>query len=288
MDQLSRRQLLRTAPAAGVALIAANRASAEDVAPPHKLKGNLKQSVCAWCYSKIPLDDLARAAAEIGLSGIDLLQPTDFPTIQKYGLICPMVMGPGGIAKGWNDPGMHEELITKGQVRLREVAAAGYPNMIVLSGNRFGMTDDVGLKNCVEGLKHLTPLAEELGVNIVMELLNSKKDHKDYMCDHTRWGVDLCEAIASPRFKLLYDIYHMQIMEGDVIQTIRDHHQHIAHYHTGGVPGRNEIDTGQELYYPRICAAILETGFTGHLAQEFIPKRDPIASLREAALLCDV
>ena len=289
MPDLTRREWIGALPAAGGAmLLASNQVTAAEPATPAKLKGRLKQSVCAWCYSKIPLEDLARAAAEIGLSGIDLLNPADFPTIQKYGLICPMVNGPGGIAKGWNDPAMHELLITKGRERLREIAAAGFPNMIVLSGNRNGTPDDVGLKHCAEGLKQLTPLAEELGVNIVMELLNSKKDHKDYMCDHTRWGVELCEAVASPRFKLLYDIYHMQIMEGDVIQTIRDHHQHIAHYHTGGVPGRNEIDTGQELYYPRICEAILETGFTGHLAQEFIPKRDPLTSLREAAQICDV
>ncbi len=284
MSDLTRRQLL----AAGSLLATAPAIATGESRATTKLKGNINHSVCAWCYKAVPLDTLAREAAAMGLSGVDLLNPEDFPTIQKYGLVCPMVNGPGNITKGWNDPSLHDDLVKRGEERLQQTAAAGYPNMIVFSGNRNGMADGEGLKNCATGLKRLLPTAEKLGVNIVMELLNSKVDHKDYMCDHTQWGVDLCNELGSPRFKLLYDIYHMQIMEGDIIRTIETHHQHIAHYHTGGVPGRNEINHTQELQYPAICKAIVATGYTGHLAQEFIPKGEPIAALREAVTLCDV
>ena len=201
-----------------------------------------------------------------------------------------MCWGAGlGIEKGWNDPKLHEELIKDYLQIIPKVAESGYTNLICFSGNRNGMNDDVGLKNCADGLKQIMPLAEKHGVVIQMELLNSKVDHKDYMCDHAEWGVALCQEIGSENFKLLYDIYHMQIMEGDIIRTIQEHHTYFGHYHTGGNPGRHEIDETQELYYPAIMKAILETGFKGHVAQEFIPTwEDPIAALKQGVTICDI
>jgi hydroxypyruvate isomerase len=266
-------------------MVAAGSASAQGQAP---LKGRLKQSVCKWCYSKIPLEDLCAAAREIGLQSIELLTETEWPVVQQQGLTCAMPMGPTTIGNGWNDPSKHDEFVKESERLLPIIKQAGLPNMIVFSGNRRGMSDKEGMKNCVKGLKRITPLAEQLGVTICMELLNSPRDHKDYMCDHTPWGVALVQEVASERFKLLYDIYHMQIMEGDVIATIQEYHPYIAHYHTGGVPGRGEIDETQELNYRRICEAIVETGFTGYLAQEFVPKRDPLTSLALGVRICDV
>ncbi len=252
------------------------------------LKGRLKQSVCQWCYDKIPLDDLCKSAAEIGLKSVELLNEHQWDTPKKYGLTCAMANGPSTIRVGFNRPSEHDRLVAESERLLPLVAAAGLPNMIVFSGNRDGMADGEGLENCVRGLRRITPLAERLGVTVCMELLNSKVDHHDYMCDRTPWGAELVKRVDSPRFKLLYDIYHMQIMEGDVIRTIRDNFGHIAHFHTGGVPGRNEIDETQELYYPQICRAILDLGFTGYLAQEFVPAREPLVSLRQGATICDV
>jgi hydroxypyruvate isomerase len=197
-------------------------------------------------------------------------------------------MGPTSIPRGFNRVAHHDEFVRESERLLPLIKAAGIPNMIVFSGNRDGLSDGEGARNCVAGLKRITPLAEQLGVTIIMELLNSKVDHKDYQCDRTAWGVEVVQGVGSARFKLLYDIYHMQIMEGDVIRTITDHMEHIAHFHTGGVPGRNEIDQGQELNYPAICRAIADAGFTGYVGQEFIPRRDAMASLREAAAICDV
>lgn len=283
--ELNRRAALATMiTGAGVLVGAQASAQAQDPI----LKGGLKQSVCKWCYSKISLDDLCKEAAAMGLKAIDLLNEDEWATCTKYGLICAMANGPSGIKEGWNLPSDHEKLIKESERLLPLVAEAGIPNMIVFSGNRRGIADDVGMDNCAAGLKKIMPLAEKLGVNVVMELLNSKHDHADYQCDHTAWGVGLCEKIGSDRFKLLYDIYHMQIMDGDVIATIRQYHPYFAHYHTGGVPGRAEIDETQELNYRTICQAIVETGFTGYLAQEFIPKQDPITSLRRCAQICDV
>ena len=252
------------------------------------LKGRLKQSVCRWCYDKIPLDELCKAASDIGLKSVELLGEHEWDTPRKYGLTCAMANGPTTIKLGFNRTAEHDRLVAESERLLPLVAGAGLPNMIVFSGNRDGMSDGEGLENCVTGLKRITPLAERLGVTVCMELLNSKVDHHDYMCDRTAWGAELVKRVASPRFKLLYDIYHMQIMEGDVIRTIRDNYAHIAHFHTGGVPGRNEIDDTQELYYPQICRAILDLGFTGHLAQEFVPAREPLVSLRQGAAICDV
>ncbi len=271
----------------GVALAAPSQA-AENAKTKGATKGRLKQSVCKWCYKGVSVDELAREAAAMGLKGVELLGPDDWPAVKKHGLTCPMASGPGGIKDGWNDPKLHDALVEKSEALLPLVAGAGLPNMIVFSGNRRGLPDAEGLLNCAKGLKRITPLAEKLGVTICMELLNSKVNHKDYQCDHTAWGVDLAKRIGSPRFKLLYDIYHMQIMEGDVISTIEENIDYIGHFHTGGVPGRKEIDEGQELFYPRICQAIVNTGYTGYIGQEFIPERDPITSLREAATLCDV
>jgi len=284
---------------AGAALLAgaATRGQAEDKSIKPR-KGRVNQSVCQWCYSKIPLGDLCAAAAGMGLKSVELLQPTDFATLRKHGLICAMVGNPtakagdvtvGGIPKSWNRLEYHDALVPAYEAHLRATAEAGFPNLICFSGNRDGLSDAQGLENCVTGLRRILPLAEKLGVTVCMELLNSKVNHKDYMCDHTAWGVELVNRVGSERFKLLYDIYHMQIMEGDVIATIRTNYRHIAHYHTGGVPGRAEIDETQELYYPAIMRAILDTGYTGYVAQEFVPKRpDALASLRQGVQICDV
>lgn len=253
-------------------------------------KGRVNHSVCRWCYDKIDLDTLCKASKEMGIESVELQGPNEWPTMQKYGLTCAMANGAGmGITKGWNRRERHEALLKSYEEVIPLAAKAGLTNLICFSGNREGQDDETGIKMCAEGLKKLMPTAEKYKVNVVMELLNSKVNHKDYQCDHTVWGVELCKAVGSDRFKLLYDIYHMQIMEGDVIATIRKYHPYIAHYHTGGVPGRNEIDDTQELHYPAIMQAILATGFKGHVAQEFIPKRpDALASLKQGVDICDV
>jgi hydroxypyruvate isomerase len=254
------------------------------------LKGNIQHSACRWCYNDIPLEQLCAAGNEIGLVGIDLVGPKDWDTLKKYNLISTMCNGAEiSLTKGWNDKQYHPTLIKNYTEHIELVAKAGYTNLICFSGSRNGMDDETGWKNCTEGLKQIIGLAEKKGVTIQMELLNSKIDHKDNMCDKTAWGVELCKRIGSNNFKLLYDIYHMQIDEGDVIRTIRDNHQYIGHYHTGGVPGRHEIDETQELYYPAIMKAIVAIGFKGYTAQEFIPANtDKLASLKKAVLLCDV
>ncbi len=251
--------------------------------------GRLKQSVSRWCYGRIPLPDFCRAIVEMGLTAIDLLEEKDWPTVKQFGLTCSMGYGGGGtIPKALNDTANHDEIVKNFEQSIPRAAKAGVPNLITFFGNRRGMSDAQAVENCVAALNRIKKVAEDHGVTICVELLNSKVDHKDYHGDHTPFGVEVVKAVASPRIKLLYDIYHMQIMEGDVIRTIRTHHQHIAHYHTGGVPGRNEIDGTQELNYVAVCKTIVETGFAGYLAHEFVPKRDPLASLREAVALCDV
>lgn len=296
---VSRRTVLKTATASAVTLTAATLAehlqAAETASGP--LKGRIHHSVCKWCYGKIPLDEFCRAAKEIGLRSVELLTVDDFPTLKKYDLVCAMVSGvPGGISHGLNRVENHDKILKFFEETAPKVAAAGFRNIICFSGDRRGMSDEEGLENCAKGLKRIMPVCEKHGVVAVMELLNSKIDHPDYMCDHTAWGVELCKRVGSEHFKLLYDIYHMQIMEGDVIRTIRGDKDkgieaaapYIAHYHTGGVPGRHEIDETQELNYPAIMRAIVETGFKGFVAQEFIPRRDPLTSLRQAVHLCDV
>jgi hydroxypyruvate isomerase len=266
------------------------RLAAADAAAGAELKGHINHSVCKWCYDKIPLETMCKAGKEMGLQSIELLTVDDFPTLKKYDLSCAMVSGvPGGIPSGLNRLENHDRIVEFFEQSIPKVAEAGHPNIICFSGNRKGLSDEKGIENCAIGLKRIVGLAEKHKVTVCMELLNSKVNHKDYMCDHTAWGVELCKAVGSERFKLLYDIYHMQIMEGDVIRTIQESHQYLGHYHTGGVPGRNEIDETQELFYPAIMKAIVATGFKGHVAQEFIPKRsDALASLKQGVQICDV
>jgi hydroxypyruvate isomerase len=250
----------------------------------------VNHSVCRWCYQDIPLEDLCKAAKNIGLASIELVGPDEWPILKKYDLISALPWGAGkGIVEGFNNPALHDELIKSYESMIPKVAAAGFNQIICFSGNRKGLDDEKGIENCAVGLQKLMPIAEKYKVTMVMELLNSKVNHKDYQCDHTEWGVALCDKVGSDSFKLLYDIYHMQIMEGDVIATIKKYNKYISHYHTGGVPGRNEIDETQELHYPAIMKAIVETGFKGHVAQEFIPARpDKIASLKQGVEICDV
>jgi hydroxypyruvate isomerase len=257
---------------------------------PENLKGNINHSVCRWCYNDIAFEDLCKAAVSIGLKSIELAGPEEWPILKSYGLDCAMPWGAGmGIEKGWNNPELHAELIRSYEEVIPKVAEAGYKQIICFSGNRNGLDDETGIKNCAEGFKKIMPTAEKYGVILCMELLNSKVNHKDYQADHTTWGVEVCKAVGSENIKLLYDIYHMQIMEGDVIATINAYHPYISHYHTGGVPGRNEIDETQELYYPAIMKAILDTGYQGYVGQEFIPKRpDKLASLKQGVSICDV
>lgn len=286
--KLSRRSALTTVGGALAAATLRPRLEAAEAAS--DIKGRIHHSVCKWCYPKIELEDLARGAASIGLRSIELLELKDIPAIQKYDLTCAMVSGvPGGITEGLNRAANHNKIVEWFEHAAPQVAAIGCKNIICFSGNRAGISDEQGLDVCAEGLKRVVWICEKHGVTAVMELLNSKVNHPDYMCDHTAWGVQLAKKVGSERFKLLYDIYHMQIMEGDVIATIRKNHEYIAHYHTGGVPGRNEIDDTQELNYPAIMKAILETGYQGFVAQEFIPKRtDALASLRQGVRICDV
>jgi hydroxypyruvate isomerase len=223
----------------------------------------------------------------MGLKGMDLVGPEHWATLKKYNLVGTMTPS-HGITKGLNHKENWEECLGKMRKSIEATADAGYPNVICFSGNREKMDDEEGLRNCTEALKQVVGLAEEKKVTICMELLNSRVNHADYMCDRSPWGIKLCKAVGSERFKLLYDIYHMQIMEGDVIATIKRDHEYFAHYHTGGVPGRHEIDETQELYYPAIMNAIVATGYKGWVGQEFIPAREPMASLAQAAKICDV
>jgi hydroxypyruvate isomerase len=248
----------------------------------------IRQSVCRWCFEKIAMEDLARESAAMGLLGIDLVGFDQWEILKKHKLICTMAWS-HPMDKGLNDPANHAECVEKISASIEATAAAGFANVICFSGNRqAGMSDETGLKNCAMALKQVVGLAEKRKVTLCMELLNSKLNHRGYLCDRTEWGAALVDAVGSERFKLLYDIYHMQVQEGDVIETIRKHKDVIGHYHTGGVPGRVEIDDGQELFYPAIMHAIADTGFTGYVAHEFIPKRDAIASLREAVEICDI
>jgi hydroxypyruvate isomerase len=292
-EKKTRRSVLKDLVAGGTAMAGLPVLSASTCHAAAKktvLKNNINHSVCRWTYNFLPLDELCKAVKQIGFSAIDLVGPKDWPVLKQYGIFSSMCNGAEiSLVKGWNNPEYHPTLIKNYSEHIELVAKAGYKNLICFSGNRNGMDDAVGLQNCVQGLKQIIGLAEKSGVIVHMELLNSKVDHKDYMCDHSRWGVELCKQIDSPNFRLLYDIYHMQIDEGDVIRTIKDNYQYFGHYHTGGVPGRHEIDESQELFYPAIMRAIIQTGFKGYVAQEFIPvKEDKIASLKKAVETCDV
>jgi hydroxypyruvate isomerase len=275
---------------AGAAAIVAAPASAvtSSIQTPAR-KGRLKQSVCRWCYAKIPLPEFCKAVAEMGLTAVDLLTESEWPVARDHGLICSMGSGFGGsIADGLNVKANHEKIIAGLERGIPLAAQNKVPNVITFFGNRRGMPDDEAVANCVEALNRVKKLAEDQGVTICIELLNSKVDHKDYHGDHTAFGVRVVQAVGSPRVKLLYDIYHMQIMEGDLIRTIRDNRAHLAHFHTGGVPGRHELDDTQEIQWRSVATAIADMGFDGYFAHEFIPTRDPLGSLREAVALCSV
>ncbi len=290
---LNRRKMMKHLAAGTLAAASINSlafASCDRTIKKEKPMNNINHSVCRWTYDFLSLDELCKTIKQIGFSAIDLVGPKDWGTLKKHEVFSSMCNGAEiSLTEGWNNKQYHPKLIQNYTEHIDLVAKAGYKNLICFSGNRRGMDDETGLNNCVEGLKQIMSLAEKKGVVIQMELLNSKINHKDYMCDHTAWGAELCKRIGSENFKLLYDIYHMQVDEGNVIQTITDNQQYIGHYHTAGVPGRHEIDDSQELYYPAIMKAIVKTGFKGYVAQEFIPKKeDKIASLKEAIGICNV
>jgi hydroxypyruvate isomerase len=288
---MKRREALASIGAVAAATAAGTAGVAAAPAPPTRAvtRGRLKQSVSRWPYDKIPLRDFCRAVADMGLPAIDLLAEAEWPLLKEYGLVCSMGWHTGGgIPDGLNDPA-HHDLIVNGLLKALPAAAAhGVPNLIAFFGNRGGRSDAEATRHCVAGLNRVKAAAEQHGVTICLELLNSKVDHRDYQGDRTAFGVEIVRQVGSPRVKLLYDAYHMQIMEGDVIRTIRENHQWIAHYHTGGVPGRHELDETQELNWRTVARAIADTGFTGYVAHEFVPTRDPLTSLREAVVLCDV
>jgi hydroxypyruvate isomerase len=255
-----------------------------------KLKGKINHSVCRWTFDNLKIEELCVLVKKIGFSAIDLVEPKDFPILKKYGIDSSMCTGAHmSLTEGWNDIKNHPILIENYLKHIDLVADAGYKNLICFSGNRNGMSDNEGMKNCVLGLKQILPKAEKRSVIIQMELFNSKVNHPDYMADSSAWGIDLCRELGSENFKLLYDIYHMQIMEGDIIHTIQTSHQYFGHYHTAGVPGRNEIDDSQELYYPAIMKAIATTGFKGYVAQEFMAiSKNKNKALEKAIQICDI
>ena len=282
MSKISRRKAVATF---GI-LSAATKIGLEGEAK--AAQGRLNQSVCKWCYRDMTLDELAKASAKMGIRSIELLTEDEWPTLEKYGLKCAVGSGVCSIPDGLNVVENHKEIEANFRRLLPAAQKAGVPNLICFSGNRRDVSDEEAWANCTALLERVTPMAEDLGVTIIMELLNSKVNHPDYQCDTTPWGVELVRRVDSPRFKLLYDIYHMQIMEGDVIRVIRDNIDALGHFHTGGNPGRNEIDETQELNYKAISKAVADTGFDGYYAHEFIPLRDPMTSLRQAVKLCTV
>jgi hydroxypyruvate isomerase len=251
--------------------------------------GRLKQSVCRWCYAKIPLPEFFKAVADMGLTAVDLLTEKDWPLAREYGLTCSMGSGAGGsIVDGLNVKANHDKIVASLERTIPIAAAQKVPNLITFFGNRRGMSDEEAAANSVEALNRIKKVAEDHGVTICIELLNSKVDHKDYQGDRSAYGLGIVKAVGSPRVKLLYDIYHMQIMEGDLIRTIRDNREYFTHFHTGGVPGRHELDDSQEIQWRTVATAIADMGFEGYFAHEFVPTRDPLTSLREAVKLCNV
>jgi hydroxypyruvate isomerase len=289
MDKLSRRTLLKNAAFSGAAIASVSSLSWSEQTTPTPRKARIKQSVSRWCYKDIPLDKLCAYSAQIGCKAIDLLGPEDYEVPRRYGLICAMGYGGGGdIPNALNRVENHAKIEEALRKNIPLAAKAGIPNIITFSGNRAGMSDEEGAKNTIIGLNRIKKIGEDNGIVICLELLNSKVNHKDYMCDHTAWGVQVVQAVNSPNVKLLYDIYHMQIMEGDLVKTIQDNIQWIAHFHTGGVPGRHELDGTQEVQWDGVMRGIVATNFNGYVAHEFVPTRDPLTSLREAVDLCDV
>ena len=288
MTRVSRRNMLKST-ISGVTMASVPSTLWSEQNPPVPRKARVQQSVSRWCYQQIPLDDLCASAAQMGLKAVDLLNLEEFQVPARYGLICSMGYAGGGeIASAMNRVENHAKIEQAFRKNIPLAAKAGVPNVITFSGNRAGMSDEEGAKNTIAGLNRVKKIAEDHGVTICMELLNSKVDHKDYMCDHTAWGVRVVEAVNSPRVKLLYDIYHMQIMEGDLIRTIQQNIQWLGHFHTGGVPGRHELDNTQEVQWDGVMRGIAATGFEGYVAHEFVPTRDPLTSLRQAVDLCDV
>jgi hydroxypyruvate isomerase len=288
MDKLSRRTILKGA-LSGAALASVPSVAWSEQTPPVQRKGRIKQSVSRWCYKETPLDQLCAYSAQIGLKAVDLLNPDEFEVPRRYGLICSMGYGGGGeIPNALNRVENHAKIEEAFRKTIPQAAKASVPNVITFSGNRAGMSDEEGAKNTITGLNRLKKIAEDNGVVICLELLNSKVNHKDYMCDHTAWGVQVMEGVNSPHVKLLYDIYHMQIMEGDLIATIQQNIQWLGHFHTGGVPGRHELDNTQEVQWDGVMRGIVATNFQGYVAHEFVPTRDPLTSLRQAVDLCDV
>ncbi len=285
--RLTRRAALKSGFAATALASLPALTHAETALPPRK--NRIHQSACRWCYKDIPLDRLCTFAASIGMKGIDLLSVDEWEVPRRYGLICSMGYADGGtIPDALNRLEHHDAIEAAFRTNIPLAAKVGVPNVITFSGNRRGMSDEEGARNTVAGLNRVKKIAEDNGVNICMELLNSKVNHPDYMCDHTAWGVRVVEEVNSPNVKLLYDIYHMQIMEGDLIATIRANMQWLAHFHTGGVPGRHELDNTQEVQWDGVMRAIADAGFKGYVAHEFVPVRDPLTSLRAALDLCDV
>jgi len=292
MQNFTRRELLAaTAGAVGLAALERPLAATNVAVPAPRGSGRLKQSVSRWPYRDIPLPQFCKAARDLGLVAIDLLQPDEWPVARDAGLVSSMGYPSRRgdfIATGFNVRANHALLLRELEQTIPLAARADVPNVITMFGNRKGTSDAEGIAACIAGLRQIAPLAEEQGVTVCVELLNSKVDHPDYHGDHTAFGIAVVTGVGSPRVKLLYDIYHMQIMEGDVIRTIREHSAHIGHFHTGGVPGRHEIDDSQELNYRAVARAIADLGFVGYVAHEFVPTRDPLTSLREAVAICDV
>ena len=297
---MNRRNLIKNTALAATSMALTNplaaRIAATESILPAELKGKIRHSTCRWCYSDIPFEELCAAAKDIGLESIELTGPEEWKILKKYGMTCAIGWGDYpkgvGLTNFFANPANHDALTAFYEDLIPKAADAGIKNLICLSGNRDGRTDYENLLNCQKGIKRIIKTAEKYNITISMELLNSKVDHKNYVCDRTEWGVVLCEMVGSEHFKLLYDIYHMQIMEGDIIATIRKYHKYISHYHTGGVPGRHEIDETQELNYPLIMKAIVETGYTGFIGQEFIPtpkdNAGKLDSLRKAVKICDI
>jgi hydroxypyruvate isomerase len=295
--ELARRELLKQLAAGaigasvlGSALLVSGAATA---ASGGALKGNIRHSVSRWTYGDLSIEELCLLVKSLGFTAIDLVGPEDWPVLKKHGVDSSMCNGAElNLVDGWSEPKFHPELIKRYLAHIDLVAEAGYKNLICFSGNARGMDRETALQNAVAGLKQILPHAEKRGVVLQMELFNSKVDHPDYLADSSAWGIELCKRLNSQNFKLLYDIYHMQIMEGDIIRTIKDNHQYFGHYHTAGVPGRHEIDDSQELNYVAIARAIRDIGFTGYLAQEFVPtpktKEGRAQSLAQAIRMCEV
>jgi len=290
-NSITRRAILTSAAGiAGVGALSGLPALAAPAVERVVKNGRIKQSICRGCLRKAGMDgaQMAEVAKKMGLSGLDLVRPSDWDAVKRQGLVATMVSGAGGIKQGLNDKSKHDQFLADFRRNIKAAAEAGWPNVITMAGDRKGIGDEEGMDNCEVVLKEAVKIAEDHDVTICMELLNSKVNHPGYMCDHSAWGFELCRRVGSPRFKMLYDIYHMQIMDGDLIATIKQNIQYIGHFHTAGVPGRHELDENQEIYYPAVMRAIVETGYQGYVAHEYTPVRDPLTSLRQAVETCDV